>query len=146
MRHISDVVAMILVAVIAASAAEKNEEFQVTTVRHSLTTDVYSEPPSAPKAGPDCKMTPTAVCVGVREKIARYDFWQEVKAGDGMLYRLHRTEWAWSSDRLIQDGSIVLARISGDKMYLTVVDRWTGKRETLKFTILQIIPPTHKTE
>jgi len=148
MRRIGCIIAIILVTVIAASAAEKNLEFEVTAVRHSVTRVVYSDPPWVSTA---CQMGPTATCVsgGSSEHIARYDFWQEVKASDGTLYRLHRTDWAMSNGRSLKDGAIVLAKISGDKMYLTGVDLLVSRsphRWTLKFTILETIPPSDKTK
>ena len=148
MRRISFVIVIILVTVIVASAAEKKEEFQVIGVMHVTTTDAYVDDRRC-WMSTYSQMTSTGTCVSGldNDEVSRYHFWQEVRASDGTLYRLHRTAtWVWSSTKEIQDGAIVMARIRGDRMYVTGVDRSTGKRETLKFTILQTIPPTDQTK
>jgi len=148
MRRIGFVIFLSRVTVPVASAAEKKEEFQVIGVMHSTTTDAYIDDRRC-WMSTYSQMTSTGICVSGLDdgEVAKYHFWQEVRASDGTLYRLHRTAtWAWSSTKVIQDGAIVLARISGNRMYVTAIDRSTGKRETLKFKILQTIPPTDQTK
>jgi hypothetical protein len=122
--------------VVAASHHTQEYDYNVNSAATSNTNcNVYS-------SSVNCNTTSYG---GGTETRAVYTLTEVVRSSDGIQYTLSRTaRWRWSSTDWLNDGESFDAEIKGKHMYIKCRKGGNqGKRETLKYDILDIRPVPH---
>jgi len=123
------------------------QKLTVTTVSHHTQEYNYTSPT---QSDTNCKVgawdtvnCDTTSYGGATRAI--YTFTEVVRSTEGIQYKLSRTaRWRWSSTDSLEDGESFEAEIKGKHMYINCRRGGNqGKKETLKYDILDIRPVPH---